>query len=64
MNQLSVEDVQQLGRVVGLEIDDVRANTIASRAVWDPWPELEEIPEDLLMSVEFLGSRILQHEED
>ncbi len=51
MNQLNSEDVQELGRVVGLEIDDVRANTIASR-LSGIIAELEEIPEDLLMSVE------------
>lgn len=51
MNQLNSEDVQELGRVVGLEIDDVRAKTIASR-LSGIIAELEEIPEDLLMSVE------------
>ena len=51
MNQLSVEDVQELGSVVGLEIDDERATTIASR-LSGIIAELEEIPEDLLMSVE------------
>ena len=51
MNQLSVEDVQELGSIVGLEIDDVRATTIASR-LSGIIAELEEIPEDLLMSVE------------
>ena len=51
MNQLNSEDVQELGRVVGLEIDDVRAKTIASR-LSGIIAELEEIPEDWLMSVE------------
>ena len=51
MNQLTVEDVQELGSVVGLEIDDERATTIASR-LSGIIAELEEIPEDLLMSVE------------
>ena len=51
MNQLTVEDVQELGRVVGLEIEEVRAKTIASR-LSGVIAELDEIPEDLLMSVE------------
>ncbi len=51
MNQLNSEDAQELGRVVGLEIDDVRATTIASR-LSGIIAELDEIPEDLLMSVE------------
>ena len=61
MNQLSVEEVQQLGRIVGLEIDDVRASTIASR-LSGIVAELEEIPEDLLMSVE--PAHIFSSEED
>ena len=51
MKQLSVEDVQELGRVVGLQIEDVPAQTIASR-LSGIIAELDEIPEDLLMSVE------------
>ena len=51
MNQLNVEDVQELGRVVGLQIEDVAAKTIASR-LSGIIAELDEIPEDLLMSVE------------
>ena len=51
MNQLSAEDVQVLGSVVGLEIDEVRAKTIASR-LSGIIVELDEIPEDALMSVE------------
>lgn len=61
MNQLSVEDVQEIGRVVGLEIDDVRATTIASR-LSGIVAELEEIPEDLLMSVE--PAHVFSTEED
>ena len=61
MNQLSAEDVKQLGRIVGLEIDDVRANTIASR-LSGIVAELDEIPEDLLMSVE--PAHVFSTEED
>ena len=61
MNQLSVEDVQELGRIAGLEIDDVRAKTIASR-LSGVMAELEEIPEDLLMSVE--PAHVFSIEED
>ena len=51
MNEISVEDVQELGQIVGLEIDETSANTIASR-LSGIVAELDEIPEDLLMSVE------------
>lgn len=51
MNEISVEDVQELGQIVGLEIDEMSANTIASR-LSGIVAELDEIPEDLLMSVE------------
>ena len=51
MNQLNVEDVQELGRFVGLQIEDVAAKTIASR-LSGIIAELDEIPEDLLMSIE------------
>ena len=61
MNQLSAEDVQELGRVVGLEIDETRAKTIASRQSGIV-AELDEIPEDLLMSVE--PAHIFSSEED
>jgi len=61
MKQLSVEDVQKLGRVVGLEIDEVRATTIASR-LSGIIAELDEVPEDLLMSVE--PAHVFSTEED
>ena len=61
MNQLSAEDVQELGRVVGLEIDETRAKTIASRQSGIV-AELDEIPEDLLMSVE--PAHVFSTEED
>ncbi len=51
MNQLNAEDAQELGGIVGLDIDEVRAKTIAAR-LSGIVAELEEIPEDLLMSVE------------
>lgn len=51
MHQLSIEDVRELGMVVGLEIDETRAKTIASR-LSGIVAELDEIPEDLLTSVE------------
>lgn len=51
MNQLNIEEVQALGSMVGLEIDEPRAKTIASRlsGIID---ELDDIPENLLMSAE------------
>ena len=61
MNQLSVEDVQRLGSVVGLEIDDARAKTVASR-LSGIIAELDEIPEDKLMSVE--PAHVFSSEED
>ena len=61
MNQLSVEDVQELGRVVGLEIEEVRAKTIASR-LSGIIAELDEIPEESLMSVE--PAHVFSSEED
>ena len=51
MNELNIEDVQELGSVVGLDIEEARAKTIASR-LSGVIAELNEIPEDLLMSVE------------
>ena len=51
MNQLNAEAVQELGRIVGLDIDETTAKTIASRQSGIV-AELDEIPEDLLMSVE------------
>ena len=61
MNQLSVEDVQRLGSVVGLKIDDARAKTIASR-LSGIIAELDEIPEDNLMSAE--PAHVFSSEED
>ena len=61
MKQLNVEDVQELGRVVGLRIEDVPAKTIASR-LSGIIAELDEIPEDLLMSVE--PAHVFSNEEE
>ena len=61
MNKLNVEDVQELGRVVGLQIEDVPAKTIASR-LSGIIAELDEIPEDLLMSVE--PAHVFSNEEE
>ncbi|MXY21119.1 MAG: hypothetical protein F4Y49_07255 [Dehalococcoidia bacterium] len=61
MNQLNAEDVQELGRIVGLDIDETTAKTIASRQSGIV-AELDEIPEDLLMSVE--PAHVFSTEED
>ena len=61
MDQLTAEDVQELGRVVGLEIDETRAKTIASRQSGIV-AELDEIPKHLLMSVE--PAHVFSTEED
>lgn len=61
MNQLNAEDVQELGRIVGLDIDETTAKTIASR-LSGIVAELDEIPEDLLMSVE--PAHVFSTEED
>ena len=61
MNQLNAEDVQELGRIVGLDIDETAAKTIASRQSGIV-AELDEIPEDLLMSVE--PAHVFSTEED
>ena len=61
MNQLTTEEVQKLGGIVGLEIDDARAKTIASR-LSGIIAELDEIPEDKLMSVE--PAHVFSSEED
>ena len=61
MNQLNAEDVQELGRIVGLDIDETTAKTIASRQSGIV-AELDEIPEDLLMSVE--PTHVFSTEED
>ncbi len=51
MPELSMEDVRTLAETMGLELDDSRARTIASRlsGIID---ELDEIPNDLIESVE------------
>ena len=51
MNEISIEDVRELGQIVGLEIDEMSASAIASR-LSGIVAELDEIPEELLMSVE------------
>ena len=61
MNQLNAEDVKELGRIVGLDIDETTAKTIASRQSGIV-ADLDEIPEDLLMSVE--PAHVFSTEED
>ena len=51
MSELSVEDVRQLAETMGLELDESRARTIASR-LSGILEVLDEIPDDLLDSVE------------
>ena len=51
MPDLTVEDVRTLAGTLGLELDEPRARTIASR-LSGIIEELDEIPDDLLDSVE------------
>ena len=51
MAELSVDDVVKLGEQVGLEIEDSRARVIAAR-LSGILSELDEIPDDLIESVE------------
>ena len=51
MPDLTVEDVRTLAETLGLELDEPRARTIASR-LSGIIEELDEIPDDLLDSVE------------
>ena len=51
MPDLTVEDVRKLAETLGLELDESRARTIASR-LSGVIEELDEIPDDLLESVE------------
>ena len=51
MSELSAEEVRKLAETMGLELDESRARTIASRlsGIIDV---LDEIPDELLESVE------------
>lgn len=51
MAELSVDDVVKLGEQVGLEIEESRARVIAAR-LSGILSELDEIPNDLIESVE------------
>lgn len=51
MAELSVDDVVKLGEQVGLEIEESRARVIAAR-LSGILSELDEIPDDLIESVE------------
>ena len=51
MPELTVEEVRRLAETMGLELDEARARTIASR-LSGILEELDEIPDDLLDSVE------------
>ena len=51
MPELTVEEVLQLAETMGLELDESRARTIASR-LSGIIEELDEIPDELLDSVE------------
>ena len=51
MADLSVDDVVKLGEQVGLEIEESRARVIAAR-LSGILSELDEIPDDLIESVE------------
>lgn len=51
MSELTVEDVFKLAETMGLELDESRARTIASR-LSGVMEVLDEIPDELLESVE------------
>ena len=51
MSELSVEDVRKLAETMGLEVDESRARTIASR-LSGIIEVLDEIPDELIESVE------------
>ena len=51
MPELSIDDVRKLAETMGLELDESRARTIASR-LSGILELLDEIPDDLLDSVE------------
>ena len=51
MPELTVEEVLTLAETMGLKLDESRAHTIASR-LSGIMEELDEIPDDLLESVE------------
>jgi Asp-tRNA(Asn)/Glu-tRNA(Gln) amidotransferase C subunit len=62
MAELTKEQVYELARLAGLEMDDQRAETISSRlgAVLE---ELDEIPPDALAAVEPALTFAVQHVE-
>ena len=51
MAEIGVDEVVELGKAVGLEIDDARARVIAGR-LGGILSELDEIPDELIESVE------------
>ena len=51
MPELNIDDVRKLAETMGLELDESRARTIASR-LSGIMEVLDEIPDDLLDSVE------------
>ena len=51
MTELSVDDVFRMAEAVGIETDRDRAETIAAR-LSGVMAELDDLPEDLLASVE------------
>ncbi len=51
MSELSIDDVRKLAETMGLELDESRARTIASR-LSGIMEVLEDIPDELLDSVE------------
>ncbi len=51
MPDLTVEQVREMARAAGLELDDARATTIASRLT-AVMAELDSIPSERLMAVE------------
>ena len=62
MTQISPQQVHDLAAAAGLELDDVRAETIASR-LSGVLTELERIPIEALLEVEPAPTFFLQEEE-
>jgi|TARA_B100000315_G_scaffold205668_1_gene199487 ribosomal protein L12E/L44/L45/RPP1/RPP2 len=62
MPDLSIDQVHKMAKAAGLELDDARATTIASR-LSAVRAELDSIPSESLMAVEPASSFTLSREE-
>lgn len=63
MPDLSKADIFEMARAAGLDLDDARAETIASR-LSGILTDLDEIPTDKLMSVEPAPTYSVKMEDD